>query len=78
MSGNELISVCAEMTPRQLIGFARSDEAVRENQWMALALSLASKLEAELAHHAYRDRMSIQDNHDAVLAASAADYEVPE
>lgn len=83
MTGPQLIDQCSKMTSQELIAFVRGREARVIDQWPALAFCLASKLESELVEHTLKALLAeisapFDRTPDTVLAASAADWSVPD
>lgn len=83
MSGPERIAACHLMTARELVDFTRSEEAVADDNWMALSLALASKLEMSLNEQRYgqnshgRIARNLDVMADADLQAAVRDWQVP-
>lgn len=75
MTGTERVAASHLMTARELVDFTRSQEAVADDNWIALALSLASKLEMSLNEQRYR-RLTDHDPESA-LQAAVRDWQVP-
>lgn len=84
MTPHERVAASHLMTARELVDFTRSEEAVADDNWMALSLALASKLEMNLNEQRYRRAIGWDSNSpfshreaDADLQAAVRDWQVP-